>query len=275
MEQSPFPQPSPQLVETIMTPFRTWFDPHIFGIDKVSRDKPAMYVCNHTIFGLTDGIFFGSEAFLKKDVYIHALVDDRHMQVPVWRDIVSDLGMIQASREACAVLMRRKAHIMVFPGGTREICKQKGEEYQLIWKRRLGFARMAIDAGYDIVPVASYGGEETYNILWDSNDIMKSPIGYWLKKSGIADKYLKGGELIPPIASGIAGTMLPKPERLLIMVGDAIDSTRFAGMTDNEAALLQLRGEVETALLDMFDALKQIRKHEPQDDGWRAWLKKL
>lgn len=275
MESSRFERPSPQLVESILAPFRAWFDPTIFGLDKISPDKPALYVCNHTIFGLTDGIFLGAEALLKRDVFIHALTDNMHMQVPVWRDIVGDLGMVPASREACRVLMKNREHIMVFPGGTREICKQKGESYKLIWKNRVGFARMAIENGYDIIPVASLGGEETYKILWDSSDIMNSPIGYWLKKTGLADKYLKGGEHIPPIVSGLAGTILPKPERLFILVGDPIETKRFAGHEDDEAALFELRGEVESILGDMFDALKELRKHEPKEEGWREWLKNL
>ena len=65
-------------------------------------------------------------------------------------------------------MMENGEHIMVFPGGSREVCKHKGEAYKLVWRNHLGFAHMAIEFGYDIIPVASIGGEETYEILWDA-----------------------------------------------------------------------------------------------------------
>jgi 1-acyl-sn-glycerol-3-phosphate acyltransferase len=48
--------------------------------------------------------------------------------------------------------------ILVFPGGGREVTKRRGEKYRLIWGERMGFARMAIECGYPIVPVASAAG---------------------------------------------------------------------------------------------------------------------
>jgi hypothetical protein len=36
--------------------------------------------------------------------------------------------------------------VLVYPGGGREVAKRKGEKYQLLWKERVGFARLAIEA---------------------------------------------------------------------------------------------------------------------------------
>jgi 1-acyl-sn-glycerol-3-phosphate acyltransferase len=55
--------------------------------------------------------------------------------------------------------MRRGELVTVFPGGGREVNKRKNEQYKLVWKNRLGFARLAIQHGYPIVPFASVGAE--------------------------------------------------------------------------------------------------------------------
>ncbi|MCB9233931.1 MAG: acyltransferase family protein [Bacteroidia bacterium] len=275
MENPPIPKPTLELVKSIIRPMKAYFQPKIFGLDAIEADKPALYVCNHTIFGLTDGIFLGASALERKGVLIHALIDNMHMQVPIWRDLVQDLGMIPASREACSDLMAAGEHVMVFPGGSRETWKHKGEEYQLVWKNRLGFAHMAIEHGYDILPVASVGGEETYEILWDADDIMKSPVGYFLKKSGLADKYFKGGTAIPPIVKGVGITGLPRPERLYIKVGDRISTRQFKGKEDDEATLLEVRGQTETALESMFAELMEFRESDKDEEWWRKWLKNL
>ncbi len=40
-------------------------------------------------------------------------------------------------------VMQQGYSILVFPGGGREVLKRKGEAYQLIWKQRYGFLKLA------------------------------------------------------------------------------------------------------------------------------------
>lgn len=270
-----FNPPPKKVAEDLVRLFDVYFSPRVYGIDNARVDKPALYVSNHTIYGLTDGFYLGAKLYNEKDIFLRSLADNMHMDVPVWRSFVEDMGMVRASREVCSELMKAGQHIMVFPGGTREVCKNKGEAYQLIWKQRVGFAHMAIEHGYDIVPVASVGGEELYRILLDSNDIMNSPIGTLLKATGFANRYLKGGENIPPLSRGIGLTGLPRPERLYIKVGEHIETSEYSGREDDEEALFDLRGKVETALVEMIDDLKAFRRNDTEDEWWRKLLKKL
>ena len=50
--------------------------------------------------------------------------------------------------------------------------RRKGEAYRLVWKQRTGFARLAIEHGYDIIPFGSVGPDEAFDILFDANDVM-------------------------------------------------------------------------------------------------------
>jgi hypothetical protein len=62
--------------------------------------------------------------------------------------------------------MRHNETVLVFPGGGREIGKFKGEKYRLRWDGRGGFARVAIESNYPIVPVALVGGDDVYQSLF-------------------------------------------------------------------------------------------------------------
>ncbi len=79
--------------------------------------------------------------------------------------VVEQTGAVLGTRANCAALMRSGAHILVFPGGAREVFKHKGEAYQLIWKERYGFVRLAIEHGYTITPYATAGAEEAFDVL--------------------------------------------------------------------------------------------------------------
>jgi 1-acyl-sn-glycerol-3-phosphate acyltransferase len=198
-----------------------------------------------------------------------------HWEIPFWRQLIKNIGMVPGTREGCAALMDAGEHILVFPGGRREVCKQKGEAYQLIWRNRTGFAHMAVAHGYDIIPVAAIGGEEMFDILVDSREVMSSPIGAWLQNSGLADRYLNGGENLPPIVKGVGRSLLPKPQRHYIMVGDRIDTTRFNGHIEGDEMLMGVRKEVEEAFVRMFDALKEHRAGDKDEEWWRKILKRV
>lgn len=257
-----FTPPPLEEVEEIARPLRLYFRPKYFGIDEVDDSKPALYVTNHTVYGLTDGLLFGVELFKRREIFIRALVDNMHFEIPVWRDFIQKIGFVRASRENCSALMQAGENVMVFPGGTREVCKRKGEAHQLVWQDHLGFARMAIQFGYDIIPVAQVGGDDAYDIVADANDIMKSWIGRFLRDSPFVKKYLHGGSYIPPITRGLFGLGIPKPVRLYISFGQRIDTLRYLRKYDDEENLWNLRHEVELAMNKQFITLLEQRRKD-------------
>jgi 1-acyl-sn-glycerol-3-phosphate acyltransferase len=96
-------------------------------------------------------------------------------------------------------LMERGDNLVVYPGGAREVCKKKGEAYELKWSDRTGFVRMAIAHGYDIIPVAAIGAEEAFTVVKDANDfIEKNIFGKLMKKAGLVDSMFKGGDIYAP-----------------------------------------------------------------------------
>ena len=193
-----FSPASKTFVRAFMAPFKFYFDPQFYGLDELDVSKPAVYVSNHTVLGVLDGFPFASELYLRKGIMLRALADSNHFKIPVWREVISkNFGVVEASRKNCAALMKQGESMAVYPGGTREICKKKGEEYILKWQDRKGFVRMAMEYGYDIIPVAAVGAEEALTIIRDANDILKSPFGKFLKFIGVAEAYFKNGELMP------------------------------------------------------------------------------
>ena len=258
-----FTPPSLKTIEDFAKPLKAYFTPQFFGISKIDKGKPALFVTNHTIYGLTDGLLFGLELFRRTGIFLRPLVDNLHFEIPVWRDWVPKVGFVRANKENCAALMQAEENVLVFPGGGRETCKRKGEAYRLIWKDHVGFAKMAIQYDYDIIPVAQVGGDDAYDIVADADDIMKSWIGLFLKKSSFVRKYLRSGDQIPPISKGLFGwTGIPKPVKLYIAFGQRIDTTRFKHQYDNQENLWRLRNEVELEMDKLFIKLLEYRKHD-------------
>lgn len=259
-ELPPFEPPSVESLQWLAGPLRTYFAPKLFGLEHVHPRKPALYVGNHSIYGLIDLSLFGAELYQQKGIYLRGLADRGHFLVPGWADLLTKLGAVIGSRDTCAQLMERKEHVLVFPGGGREVARRKGEQYKLIWKARTGFARMAIRYGYPIVPFAQVGADDAFDILVDADDVMRSPLGRLLKTTGIADTFLRGGDVIFPLARGLGLTALPRPERFYYSVVPAIETRQYAGREDDDEVIYDLRDRVRDAIRDEIARLRAYRK---------------
>lgn len=242
-----FTPPSKWQGEIYEKVLRWYFRPKYFGLEHLSKDKPALYVSNHTLLGITDGPIYMPKLYRKKDIYLRPLVDKMQKHIPIWRQFIDYYGLVIASKENCKELMKQKQHILVFPGGTNEAFKNDHEEYELIWKNRYGFVKIAIENGYPIIPVAGLGGDELYDIVFDKHDVMDSFIGKLIKSNKTANKYLKGGENIPPFVTGIGGTLLPKPKRIYYTFSEPIETKSLKGDTSKEN-LEVIRLKVELAI---------------------------
>ena len=243
---------------------RWYFAPEFHHLDRVAANRPTLFVGNHSVFGVLDVMLFADGLFRERGVSLRLLADRNHFKFPVWRDLVALQGAVLGSRANCAELMRRGEHILVFPGGAREVFKHKGEAYRLIWKERYGFVRLAIEHGYTITPYATVGAEDAYDVLLDSSDYLKTPLGRVLKASGLADRYLRGGDEFPPVVRGLGLTVIPRPEKLYFSIGKPIDMTRYQGQTDDPAVLRRARERVARAVTRL---IAELREHRAQDTG--------
>lgn len=248
----------------LTAPLRFYFSPVFFGLDKIDPDKPTLLVGNHTIYGVLDAPLLIAQVFRDKGILIRTLADHAHYDVPGWRSMLDKTGGVEGTRENCAKLMERGDHVMVFPGGAREVSKRKGEQYQLTWKRRTGFCSMAIQHGYNILPFAAVGPDDMYDILLDAEDILRSPVGKLMKRAGLLKKngLLRGGDIIMPVTRGLGPTMLPRPEKFYFSIGDEISVAPYQGKEDDEDALFELRDQVAFAIQDQISELLTVREHD-------------
>ena len=89
------------------------------------------------------------------------------------------------------------------------MAKRKGEKYKLMWKDDAEFVRLAMRFQCTIIPFASVGTEDAFNIAMDSDEIMRSPAGPAIRR--MMDKAGMGPDsaypidpkdVIPPVATG-------------------------------------------------------------------------
>ena len=258
------PVPMDELLR-IATPLRRLLSPVAIGIEHVPREGAVLLTGNHTVYGVLDIPLLGLELYEKTGRLVRGLGDHVHFDLPLWRDLVHRFGGVRGTRENCAQLFERGEAVLLFPGGGREVMKHKNEKYKLIWKERIGFARLAIQYGVPIVPFASVGVEDMFEIVADAEDILRSPVGDVLRALGVTKQaWFRQGEVLPPLTRGAGPAGLPRLERQYFLFGPPIDTKRFRGRHEDRDACLALRREVQTAVETQIGDLREVQAADPE-----------
>lgn len=249
-----------ELLCRIIAPWRYLTAPVFIGLDRIPDDRPAFYVGNHTLMGGLDVPLIMAELWERKGVVFHTLGDRIHFGLPGWRELVESFGVIEGSPENCRQAMREGKSIAVFPGGAREVMKRRSERYKLVWGDRVGFARMALETGYPVVPFASVGADDCFDILLDGDDVLRSPIG------GLVGRYHPRPDFLPPVLRGVGLSWIPRPERFYFYFGEPIpsDPALYGGDHTSPEACRRLRDVVKQAVEHGIALLLEERRADPQ-----------
>jgi 2-acylglycerol O-acyltransferase 2 len=122
----------------------------------------------HGIIGTGAVATFGTEAsgFSKAfpGITPHLLTLTSNFRLPLYRDLILAQGICSVSKQACSSILRRGpgSAITIVVGGAAESLSAHPGTADLTLKRRLGFIKVAIQHGADLVPVFSFGENDIY-----------------------------------------------------------------------------------------------------------------
>ncbi len=240
---------------SILLPLSRIAQPRFFGMEHIPTDG-SLLAGNHTLYAFLDLPFMLAEIWRRRAIAVRSLGENAHYAIPLWRDLLTACGMVRGTRENVRALMDDRATVLVFPGGAREVNKRRGEKYQLMWKERLGFARLAIEHGYPIVPFAAVGAEEMLDIVIDENNPAYAHFTDLVRK-------LTGWPM-QPLVHGVGPTLLPHPERLYFWFGEPIETTCLKGRNEDDRAAHAIRDEVKGAVVEGIAFLLAEREADPR-----------
>ncbi|NKX89561.1 lysophospholipid acyltransferase family protein [Nocardia coubleae] len=241
--------------EAVFAPVRAWASPRFYGLENIPAEGPVLIVANHNLLGGIDAPLLMPAVLRERGRLVRGLAE-HVLMVPGVREILHRFGAVRGTRSNCLALLERGEAVVVFPGGGREAIRRKGEKYVLKWEGRTGFARMAIQAGVPIVPLAMIGIDDAFDIVFDGQHPVMSPLRWTCQLLGI------NPELNPPLVKGIGPTPIPRPERFYYSAGAPIDPTPWIGTEDIDSAAADLRDVVQKSLEEELQFLFSERERD-------------
>ena len=246
------------------------FKPVVVGSENIP-DTPCLFVGNHSLFAL-DGAVLAPLMLKDYGRFLRPMGDKFLFSVSAIGDYLVKRGAVVGHPRVCTALMESGADMLVFPGGAHESVKAKSEMYALQWRQRYGFIKLAAMHGYTIMPFGIVGPDEFYGHVMEGQDLPDSMLGSVFKKLGLLTDDTRP-DMLPPIPSGLLGSLLPKPQRCFIGFGQPVDLSALEGKTLGKKKLKSVRTDVASEIEEQLSELLLLREqHRSEDSMLRRFL---
>ena len=152
-----------------------------------------------------------------------ALIDRLFFKVPGLGSVMEALGSREGNRDNAVKMLNDGEMLVIAPGGMREALRPSSEKYRIIWEKRKGFAKLAVETGVPVILAACPGADDLY-------DVAPSHITAWAYKTFKVPLFFARGVGLSPI---------PKPVKLTHYLSEPImppvkseDSAEFSKQVD-------------------------------------------
>lgn len=271
------------LGKSIYEPWRRLTSPKVYGrgnvtnaflksVDSCLKHRPVLLVGNHGSLGVLDSSLLYLELLSLLDGRrIRPLAAATHFEQfgtissGRWTRFVKDLGAVQATPRNFCKLLSKGDIILLFPGGGREVCRRRGEEYTLHWQANADFVRFAAKFDALIVPFSAVGADDAVNILLDGQELQQLPVLGPFLQNFLDENGIPKDNVMPL-------TSFPRADRFYFKFHDIID-TADVDTTDKKMCA-QLFQSTQRTVQEGLDELLEIRKRDPQNNYYIRTLRK-
>uniref|UniRef100_A0A1B6CJS1 Phospholipid/glycerol acyltransferase domain-containing protein n=1 Tax=Clastoptera arizonana TaxID=38151 RepID=A0A1B6CJS1_9HEMI len=140
-----------------------WHGYEVCGIENIPDHTPALFVYYHGAIPI-DLYYFISRVYLLKNRLIHTVADRFLFKMPGWAIISEAMKVIPGTLQTCSAILKENNLLAISPGGVYEA--QFGDSYyRVMWKKRLGFAKVALDAKVPIIPIFTQNVRESFRCI--------------------------------------------------------------------------------------------------------------
>lgn len=142
---------------------RLWHGYEVQGFENLPSEGPGLVVYYHGACPI-DIYFMIADIFIFKNRVLRAVVDRFMFKVPGWEPLLSLTQSTTGTVDFCAKILGEGHLMSVAPGGVYE-AQFSDSNYQLMWRNRVGFAKVAIKAKAPIIPAFTINLREAYRTI--------------------------------------------------------------------------------------------------------------
>lgn len=142
-----------EYLETIypaLNRLRRYHNHTVVGIENVPKEGAAIIAVNHSL-ATYDITLLSCAIYEEVNRITRALADRLFFKLPYVGNLVEDLGAVEGNKNNAHKLINCGELLTVAPGGMKEALRPSSQRYQINWKARKGFAKLAIETRAPVI----------------------------------------------------------------------------------------------------------------------------
>ncbi|XP_060526866.1 monoacylglycerol/Diacylglycerol O-acyltransferase [Cylas formicarius] len=139
-----------------------WHGYEVEGLENLPKDGPALVIYYHGAIPV-DIYYFLAKIYLMRNRLVHTVADHFLFKVPGFSEVLDCLRVIPGTVQSCSTILKDGNYLAISPGGVYEA--QFSRNYNLMWKKRLGFAKVAIDSKAPVIPMFTENIREAFRTV--------------------------------------------------------------------------------------------------------------
>uniref|UniRef100_F1KW09 Transmembrane protein 68 n=1 Tax=Ascaris suum TaxID=6253 RepID=F1KW09_ASCSU len=129
-----------------------WHGYEMQGIENVPDEGPALFLYYHGTLPI-DVYYVIAKCMLHKKRTLHCVGDKFIFKMPGWGMICKVFCITPGTVEDCIARLKDGHLLCIAPGGVREALFSDPSRYNIMWGRRLGFAKVVVGADTPVIPM--------------------------------------------------------------------------------------------------------------------------
>ena len=138
-----------------------WFGYEVKGLENIPTEGPALLVYYHGALPI-DYYYLVSHVTLKLERNLLSVVDLFLFKVPGLSSVLKAFNCTPGTVETCAEDLKEGNLLGISPGGVYEAQFSSHQKYEILWKKRVGFAKISLMADAPIIPVFTRNVREAF-----------------------------------------------------------------------------------------------------------------
>ncbi|KAL0273456.1 UNVERIFIED_CONTAM: hypothetical protein PYX00_006112 [Menopon gallinae] len=139
---------------------KIWHGYEVVGLENIPDTGGALIVYYHGAIPI-DLYYLMSHVFLRKNRQIYSVADRFLFKIPGFSILAENIKIIPGTVQECSNILKANNLLAISPGGVFEA--QFGDSnYNLLWRNRLGFAKVALDSKKPIIPMFTQNLREAF-----------------------------------------------------------------------------------------------------------------
>ncbi|MBP6217485.1 MAG: acyltransferase family protein [Oligoflexales bacterium] len=192
----------------------------VFGLQNIPPKGRLLVAATHSL--ATYDISLLAEALYEETGRVPSfLVDRLFFKIPYIRDYLNQAGAFEGQPDIAKSLLENEEMLFVAPGGMKEALRPSSERYQIMWKERRGFVRVALETQTPIVVAVCPKADDIYKVF----------------PSALTDLAYQKFKIPVFFARGLGLSPVPRPVKLTHFLSELIyppkvDPSRFEAQLD-------------------------------------------